>query len=54
MDDEEALETDSRHVLEVDYPIDQNHTSAEPGIEVGVAPSLPDFESVIEVGVEVS
>jgi hypothetical protein len=50
----EKLARGDRHVLEVKYPIGQNRTSAEPGIEVEVVPSLLDFEFVIEVGVEVS
>jgi hypothetical protein len=38
-DDEEALGRDDRDVLEVGYPIGQNRTSAEPGIEAEVVPS---------------
>lgn len=36
MDDEDALERDSKDVLEVGYPIARNRKSAEPGIEVVV------------------
>ena len=53
-DDEEALERGNRDVPEVDYPFGQNRTSAEPGIEVEVVPSLLDSEFVIEVAVGVS
>ena len=45
---------DNKDVLHVGYPIVQNRTSAEPGIEVEVVLSLLGSVIVIEVGVEVS
>jgi hypothetical protein len=38
-DDEEAHGRGYRDFPEVDYPIGQNRTSAEPGIEAAVVPS---------------
>jgi hypothetical protein len=39
MDGEVVLERDSKDVPDVGYPIAQNRTSAEPGIEAEVVPS---------------